>query len=110
MKTYHGGTIVLLSFPFTDHAGGKKRPALILMDTKDGDVLIARITSHKARNSFDIEIKKWEEGGLLLPSVIRTQKIATIQKDLIQQTLGSLGKNDWIKVKGALQQFWKSLP
>lgn len=42
---YLGGEIVLLSFPFADATGTRRRPALVLLDTGDEDLVVARITS-----------------------------------------------------------------
>jgi len=39
------GDIVLLKFPFTDGISFKKRPALIINDYDDGDIIVCRITS-----------------------------------------------------------------
>ncbi len=39
MKDFRPGEVVLLSFPFTDMAGAKKRPALVVADTGDDDIM-----------------------------------------------------------------------
>jgi mRNA interferase MazF len=44
MAAYAAGDIVLLQFPFTDTAGSKRRPALVLLDTGDDDIVVARVT------------------------------------------------------------------
>jgi len=44
MTSFAAGDIVLLKFPFTDAAGSKRRPALVLLDTGDEDVMVARVT------------------------------------------------------------------
>ncbi len=43
MKRYQPGEIVLLLFPFTDMGGAKRRPALVLLDTGDIDIVVARV-------------------------------------------------------------------
>jgi len=45
MKDYRPGEVVLLSFPFADAAGAKRRPALVILDTGDEDIVVARVTS-----------------------------------------------------------------
>ncbi len=45
MNEFRFGEIVLIRFPFSDSSEAKKRPALILKDTEDGDVIVNRITS-----------------------------------------------------------------
>jgi mRNA interferase MazF len=45
MQNYQSGEVLLLSFPFGDAVGSKRRPALALVDTGDEDIIVARITS-----------------------------------------------------------------
>ncbi|WP_395086115.1 type II toxin-antitoxin system PemK/MazF family toxin [Gracilimonas sp.] len=64
MKQLSFGEIVLLKFPFTDGKSFKKRPALVINDFNDGDVIVCRITSQMYKTKQDLEIKKWKECGL----------------------------------------------
>lgn len=57
MIEFHFGEVVIISFPFSDSSETKKRPALILKDTNDGDVIVNRITSKIKDTSEDIEIQ-----------------------------------------------------
>jgi mRNA interferase MazF len=54
---YSAGTIVLMEFPFTDGAIGKPRPALVVFDSGDVDVLVARITTRPQFSSCRVEIR-----------------------------------------------------
>ncbi len=90
MKKYNFGDIVLLKFPFTDGITFKKRPAIIIKDTKDGDVVVARITSQLINTEFDVFIENWRESGLKLPSVIRLHKLASLEKNIIDAILGKI--------------------
>ncbi|MBE7549185.1 MAG: hypothetical protein HS127_19305 [Planctomycetia bacterium] len=47
MTTYNFGEIILVRFPHTDLQDISKRPALILYDSGDQDILIARITTQE---------------------------------------------------------------
>ena len=47
MTTYNFGDIVLIGFPHTDLQGISKRPAIVLYDSGDQDVLVARITTQE---------------------------------------------------------------
>ena len=51
------GDIVLLKFPFTDGKTYKKRPALILRNSKDGDIVVCRITGKLYDSPFDLNLK-----------------------------------------------------
>jgi hypothetical protein len=47
------GDVVSAEFPFTDMQGRKRRPGVVLAgDTSD--LLLARITTHEPRDSFDV--------------------------------------------------------
>ncbi len=97
MVNYKFGEIVLIKFPFTDNLTFKKRPALIIKDTNDGDVIVCRITSRLYNTSYDIELKNWNKNGLKLPSVVRIHKIASLEKDMIDAKLGEI--EDFVKTK-----------
>ena len=66
MSFYKFGDIVLLTFPFSDGVNVKRRPALVIRDTNDNDILVARVTSQKQESEFDVAIKFWQEAGLKL--------------------------------------------
>jgi mRNA interferase MazF len=108
MTSYKLGEIVLMRFPYTDNITTKKRPALIIKDTNDGDVIVCRITSKRYNTLYDIEIKESPENGLKLPSVIRIHKIAALEKDQIDTKLGEIENASKIKVLAALHQLLQS--
>jgi len=85
------GQVVLLRFPFTDGTTYKRRPALVIHDSDDGDVVVCRITSKIYSSDFDIEITNLEKSGLKLPSVIRVHKIATSEKKLVELKMEQIG-------------------
>ena len=78
------GTIVLLKFTFADGINYKRRPALVLKDFDDGDLLVCRITSKIYTSKFDIYLDDWIKFGLRLPSVVRVHKMATLEKDMME--------------------------
>jgi len=84
------GDIVLIPFPFTDLSGNKNRPAIIIIDS-EYDVTVCFITTQlKWHSEFDISIQPSDFNGLKKTSLIRLNKFATIDKDLIIGRLGSL--------------------
>jgi len=103
MEQLKFGQIVLLRFPFTDGTSFKRRPALIIQDCDDGDVIVCRITSKIYQSDFDIEINNLEKSGLKLPSVIRVHKIATLEKNLVELKMGQIGAGLKIKVRDAFK-------
>ena len=109
MQNYRSGEIVLLSFPFAGATGAKRRPALVLLDTGDDDIVVARVTSQVARGPFDVELLEWKQAGLLFPSVVRVHKVATMEKRLVERRLGTLTAGDWARVRAVVQQLWASI-
>ena len=91
-----------MAFPFSS-AGVKRRPALVLADTGDNDVLVARITSSQAQTPYDAILRNWQSAGLLSPSVVRADKLATLEKKLVERRLGSLTQDDISFVAAAIR-------
>jgi mRNA interferase MazF len=87
--SYQPGDLVLVEFPFTG-SGTKLRPALVVLDSGDADVLMARVTTQHQATPYDIQVTDWRQAGLLAPSFIRLHKLATLSKARIQRRLGAL--------------------
>ena len=102
MPNYQPGDILLLSFPFTG-VGAKSRPALVLLDTGDDDVMVAKVTSQSLLTQYDVEFENWQQAGLKVASGVRLHKIATLEKIRLpdsQRLDTSLSQN---------QQIWTSI-
>ena len=109
MASFAAGDVVLLEFPFTDTSGSKRRPALVLLDTDDEDIVVARVTGQLSATPQDVVLDEWQQAGLLLPSVVRLHKVATLQRRLVDKRLGRLTPGDWSRVILALRQVCQSL-
>lgn len=68
MTTFEPGE---LAFPFTSGAGSKQRPALVVFDAGDSDIIVASVTTQLRSSAFDITILGWQAAGLLAPSTAR---------------------------------------
>jgi mRNA interferase MazF len=104
MTNYNFGEIVLIGFPHTDLQGISKRPAIVLYDSGDQDVLLARITTQEYTTETDYRILDWQESGLLAESYIRLGKQATIEKRYIIRKLGTLPASEIISLKTMLRK------
>jgi mRNA interferase MazF len=58
MTRYQSSEVLLLSFPFSNATSAKRRPALVLLDTRDDDILVARITGQLTQTQFDVELQE----------------------------------------------------
>lgn len=100
------GDIVLITFPFVELNTSKNRPALVLLDTDDNDIVVARITSQFQKDIYTFEISEWKTCGLLLPSAVKLNKIATINKSHIYFKLGCLQDKDLTEIRRMLKKMW----
>ncbi len=86
------GDIILIPFPFTNLKGFKKRPAVILY--KDNiDIVVTFITTKlKWSEQTDVLLKPDKDNRLKKTSLIRTNKLATLEIDLIIGKIGELNR------------------
>ncbi|WP_342268226.1 type II toxin-antitoxin system PemK/MazF family toxin [Candidatus Tisiphia endosymbiont of Empis tessellata] len=104
---YNKFDVIKVSFPFTDKAAVKKRPALVISTSEYqinyNHCILAMITSAKQTSwQDDITIANLKIAGLPSPSKIRL-KIFSLDCDLIIGKLGYLANEDresvFIKLK-----------
>jgi mRNA interferase MazF len=84
------GSIVLTRFPFTDLSGEKRRPALVVSrdDPSRADVVVCFITSVPRTGPDTAPIAPTPGTGLKVPSVVRFDKLATLEAAVIAGKLG----------------------
>ena len=105
----HKGKIVLVPFPFTDLSGQKIRPCIVLWNSPKGeDCIVAFISSKKDQHdSFSVKIKPSTTNGLKSDSVIKFDKMATLQKKIILGEIGILESETLIAVDHKLKSIFK---
>ncbi len=97
------GDIVLITFPFTDLRGSKLRPAVILADTVL-DLTVCFITTQlQWQEITDVALVPTSLNGLRKQSLIRTSKIATLDKTLAKGLLGRLTINELSELNNKLK-------
>jgi mRNA interferase MazF len=98
------GDIVLIPFPFTNLKGAKRRPAVILY-RGELDVIVSFITSRiKWEEKTDLLIVPDQLNGLKKPSLIRIDKIATLEIELIIGKIGVVDEDKIIELNSKLSQ------
>jgi mRNA interferase MazF len=105
---YQAGDLVLVAYPFTGGTQAKVRPALVVLDTGDADILAARMTTESVGTPYDVPLTGWRQAGLNAPSTVRLHKLATLEKLLIRRVLGQLGAADRQAVAAVLKQLISS--
>lgn len=98
------GDIVLITFPFTDLSGTKLRPAVILIDSPD-DITVCFITTQiQWKETNDLVVSPSDSNGLRSPSLIRINKIATLNRALAKGLLGNLDQTEIEALNLSLKQ------
>lgn len=88
MMTYEFGEVVLVAFPQSGTTVRKQRPALVVLDIGDADVVLAPITTRRRSGRGDYELREWPASGLLRASWVRLAKVACLEKREIGRRLG----------------------
>jgi len=98
------GDILLVPFPFTNQAGKKRRPAVVVSsqayNQKRPDVILMAVTS-QVRQSLgfgEMIVDDWQGAGLIKPSVVKPVML-TVEKAIIIKTLGRMANRDQQKLK-----------
>ena len=91
------GDLVLITFPFTDLSSQKLRPALIVGRPSGQDLIVAFITGHVGRMDPRADCllaptdPEFPATGLKTASLVRLDKLATLDRALARRRIGSIG-------------------
>jgi len=105
------GTIVLTLFPFTDLTSSKRRPAIIVSkySRSKKDVIVAFISSviqNKLSETdllFNSKRMDFTNSGLKKSSIIKLDKLATLNKSLFVGELGVVDSNTLLEMDNKLK-------
>ena len=104
MTKYKFSDVVLVVFSQPD-GSKKQRPALVVLDIGDDDVVLAPITSKQRKGKGDLGVNNFHGAGLIADSWIRLAKLACLNKKDIARRLGKLASID----KKSVISSWKEL-
>ena len=97
--------IILIPIPFTDLTSQKRRPAVIISNDSYNetheDIVVVALTSKVEPRDFTIMLtgNDLEEGALKVTSMIRADKIYTLNKSIVIKTFGRVKPEILIKIK-----------
>jgi len=109
MPAHTQGDVLLAWLVFSDGLGRKRRPVLVVHDFGDDDLLVLPITSQPARVTADVVLSEWRSAGLRLPSTVRVEKLATIDKSCVARKLGVIPPPELAKVRHTLGALFKQI-
>jgi mRNA interferase MazF len=94
------GDVMLAWFPFASGTGVKRRPCIVVQNDRDNrnlaNTIVAMVTTNRARigdpSHFLIDVSTKDGGttGLLHDSVVSCNNISTIERNMIDKTIGVL--------------------
>lgn len=86
------GSVVLVTFPFSNLKGQKVRPALVLANVEFGNFILCQITSKSYTSKMAVRIKPedFAEGNLPVVSYVRPDKLFTADATIIKRSVGTL--------------------
>ena len=97
--------IVLIPIPFTDLTSQKRRPAVVISSDNYNetheDIVVVALTSNAEPRDFTITLTSddLEQGILKVTSMIRTDKIYTLNKSIIIKVFGRVKTHIFLKIK-----------
>ena len=108
------GEIVLLPFPFTDFSSFKQRPALVIssddFNFSQSDIIVAAVTSHilprLGKNEVLIGKNNPEKFGLPKTSLVKLDKIITIDQRLVRKIIGNLSKSEMKNILNKVREIF----
>jgi mRNA interferase MazF len=82
---------VIVNFPYTDQAGFKRRPALVILVPPGNNLVLVQITSQN-RGPYPIPITQEDliTGTLIKQSYVQPDVIVTVNESIIHGKAGSL--------------------
>lgn len=86
------GSIVLVTFPFSNLLRKKVRPALVLAQVEFDNLILCQITSrsYSSRSAIVIERSDFKMGSLPIKSYARPDKLFTADPSIVKAKAGEL--------------------
>jgi mRNA interferase MazF len=110
MEEFVKGQIVVVPFPFSDLTDLKKRPAMVISSLEGNNLILAQITSRYRTQKYllDIKIKDFEKGNLHIDSYVNCDKIFTLDKNIILNSVGILKAEKTYKIVSKIIEIIKN--
>lgn len=92
MGKFTVGSVVLVTFPFSNLKGQSARPALVLANVEFDNLILCQITSKPYTSKISIRLTStnFVTGGLPVVSFVRPDKLFTADATIIKKTVGQL--------------------
>ncbi len=110
--SFKQGTIAIADLFFSNQAERKRRPVLVISNSdhnqRSEDVLVMKITSAAKTGDFLIPLQQTdlEAGKLKKPSVVQSDFLVTIQKNLLTREIGKISAAKIAETKKELKKLF----
>ena len=105
---YNQGEIVLIPVPFTDLSASKRRPVLVVSNnnynTTSSDMIVVAITSNLVQTGINITNSDMINGQLPKPSIVRSDKIYTLNQGIVVKRIGFVSNAIQLSVKSEINK------
>lgn len=111
MQNYNSFDVIRVPFPFADKNISKTRPAIVLSKENGSELVVCcMVTSAKASSyKLDFTVNDIAPTGLPKNSVVRVEKIFTIDKRLVLNKEGQLSSLDSKTLKQKFSELFKDI-
>ncbi|MFN8500008.1 MAG: type II toxin-antitoxin system PemK/MazF family toxin [Anaerolineae bacterium] len=113
MVTLGPASVVVVTFPFSDLASAKLRPAVVLAEAGRDDWILCQITSnpHSDPDAIKLTDDSFGEGALRVVSFARPTKLFTANVSLVEKRVAILTPDAFATVlKATIQALERNLP
>lgn len=92
MGKFTVGSVVLVTFPFSNLKGQKVRPALVLANVEFDNLVLCQITSrsYTSKIAICVKSKDFDKGNLPVVSYVRPDKLFAADSTIIKGVIGQL--------------------
>ncbi len=97
--------MISVKFPQSGRDEKKRRPAVVVLDIGDADIVVVPVTSVARSLAGDHPIPDWSGAGLIKPSWVRLAKVFFVLKTEVGSRYGRLSDSD----RTLIAQSWASL-
>jgi len=108
MGAFTVGDVVVVAFPYADFSRLKKRPAVIIGEAEFDNLILCQVTSRSntSTRATPLTNADFSQGGLVLDSYVRPDKIFTVEPSVIAGQVGTLRDTAISNIRSQVRQLF----
>lgn len=102
------GSVVLVTFPYSNLKGQKVRPAVVIANVEFDNFILCQITSkeYSSKTAIHLKADDFSQGSLPVISYVRPDKLFTADMSIIKNSVGLLTPQTKKKVLKSVQSLF----